>query len=140
MFKKQRALKIAIVVLGIIAVIDLIRGYMHTYNIWYASENIAHMSQTADTMMLMHSFGISNYLTGLVYILILLKARELSPYILMLIVISYALGVISLSVTGVSAMQTSDWNGQYMMYIYLSVCLITSLNYFISAIREKRKA
>lgn len=41
MFSKDKALKIAIITLSIIAGVDLIRAFMHTFNIWWASENIA---------------------------------------------------------------------------------------------------
>lgn len=139
MFKKETALKIAVVTLVIIAIMDLVRGYMHTVNIWYASENIAKMTQTADTMNLMNTFGISNLLTGCIYFLIILKAKELSPYALIIIPVAYLIGIISSNITGVAAMQVSEWNGKYMMYVYLSVTALIGINYFISASRHKVK-
>jgi len=139
MFKKETALKIAVVTLIIIALMDLIRGYMHTANIWYASENIAKMTQTADTMNLMNSFGISNLLTGCIYLLIILKAKELSPYVLVIIPVTYLIGIISSNLTGVAAMQVSEWNGKYMMYVYLAATALIGINYFISVARHKVK-
>lgn len=139
MFKKEKALKIATITLGLIAIMDIFRGYMHTFNIWHASENIAHMTQTADTLMLMNTFGISNFLTGFIYILIIVKAKEIAPYILTIIPISYLIGIISSNITGISQMQTSQWNGQYMMYIYLTISLLVGLNYFIACFREKER-
>ncbi len=136
---KEKALKISVFTLILVAFIDLLRGYMHTFNIWWASENIAHMTQTADTMFLMNTFGISNILTGLIYILAIIKSKELSPYILILISTSYALGIISNQVTGVAAMQSSDWNGQYIMYIYLIMVSLVGINYFVSIYHENKK-
>ncbi len=139
MFTKEKALKISVVTLAIIACLDLLRGYMHTFNIWWASENVAHMTQTADTMQLMNSFGITNLLTGFIFILILIKAKELSPYVLIIIPFSYVLGIISFNITGVAAMMTTatEWNGKYFMFVYLTVITLIGINYFVSAIREK---
>lgn len=139
MFTKEKALKISIVTLAIIACLDLLRGYMHTFNIWWASENVAHMTQTADTMQLMNSFGITNLLTGFIFILILIKAKELSPYVLIIIPFSYLLGIISFNITGVAAMMTTatEWNGKYFMFVYLTVITLIGINYFVSVIREK---
>lgn len=139
MFKKEKALKIATIMLILVAIMDLFRGYMHTFNIWWASENIAHMSQTADTMFLMNTFGISNLLTGCIYLLIVFKAKKLAPYILTIIPATYAVGLISSNITGVAAMQVSEWNGQYMMYVYLAVTALIGINYFIAAAREKKQ-
>lgn len=132
MLSKEKSLKIAVIVLTLIAFMDLFRGFMHTINIWYASENIAHMTQTADTMMLMNTFGITNFLTGCIYLLILKKAKELAPYILVLIPFTYIIGLISARLTGIHEMQVSQWNGQYMMYVYLSIAALVGINYFIS--------
>ena len=138
MFKKETALKIAVITLGIIAGVDIIRGLMHTFFIMFASENIAHMTQTPDTLNLMNVFGIANLLSGVTYILIVKKAKELAPYMLMLIPITYVVGMISSNITGVAAMQTSAWNGQYMMFVYLAIAALVGINYFISSAREKR--
>lgn len=137
MFTKDRALKIAVITLSLLAVMDLFRGYMHTFNIMYASENIAHMTQTPDTLNLMNTFGISNFLTAFIYILIVVKAKDLAPYVLVILPFSYLLGIISNNVTGVAAMQTAEWNGQYMMYIYLTVSAVMGINYFISAYKNR---
>ena len=139
MFKKETALKVAVIALFVVAVMDLIRGYMHTFNIWYASENIAQMTQTADTMNLMNTFGISNWLTGFIYILIAIKAKELAPYILIAIPLSYVIGIISANITDVAAMQVSAWNGQYLMFVYLGITALIGINYFISSLRTKKR-
>jgi len=139
MFKKETAMKIAVIALGVIAGVDIIRGLMHTFFIMYASENIAQMTQTPDTLNLMNTFGIANLLSGVTYILIIKKAKDLSPYILIIIPLIYLVGIISANVTGVAAMQTSAWNGIKMLMVYWSVCIVVGVNYFISAARYKRK-
>ena len=140
MFKKETALKIAVITLTAIAGVDIIRGLMHTFFIMFASENIAQMTQTPDTLNLMNTFGIANLLSGVTYILIVKKAKELSPYILIIIPIIYLVGIISARVTGIAAMQTSAWNGLYMLYVYWTLCIVVGLNYFISAARNKKQA
>lgn len=70
MFTKERALKIAVIVLAIVGGYDLIRAYMHTVNIWHASAEIAQMSQTPDTMWLMNYQGSMQLMSGLIYLLI----------------------------------------------------------------------
>lgn len=140
MFTKEKALKIAVITLFVVAGVDIIRGYMHTFNIWWASENIAQMTQTADTMHLMITFGISNFLTGFIYILIGVKAKDIAPYVLILIPISYLLGIISGHTTGVSEMASSTaWNGMYMLYVYWTVITLISVNFFVADYKEKNK-
>lgn len=138
MFKKETSIKIATFMLSGIALMDILRGYMHTFNIWWASAHIAHMTQTADTLMLMNIFGITNFLTGSLYLLIIWKAKELSPYVLVLVPTSYLIGIISGRTTGVFQLQTAQWNGKYMMYVYLALTFLSGLNYFIAVWREKR--
>ncbi len=140
MFTKEKALRIAVITLFVIAGVDIIRGYMHTFNIWWASENIAQMSQTADTMHLMITFGITNFLTGFIYILVGLKAKEIAPYVLLLIPFSYLIGIISAETTGVNAMGSNTaWNGMYMLYIYWTVIILVAGNYFVASYRDKRR-
>ena len=136
---KEKALNIAVITLFVVAGVDIARGYMHTFNVWWASENIAQMTQTADTMHLMITFGASNFLTGFIYVLIGLKAKEIAPYVLILIPVSYLLGIISGHTTGVSAMSSETaWNGMYMLYIYWTVITLVSVNYFVSGYKEKK--
>ena len=140
MISKEKALKIAVITLFVVAGMDIVRGYMHTFNVWWASENIAQMTQTADTMHLMITFGVSNFLTGFIYILIGLRAKEIAPYVLLLIPISYLLGIISGHTTGVSAMASDTaWNGMYMLYVYWTVITLVSINYFVADYKEKKE-
>lgn len=140
MFTKEKALKIAVITLFVVAGIDILRGYMHTFNIWWASENIAQMTQTADTMHLMITFGITNFLTGFIYIVIGLKAKDVAPYILVLIPIAYLIGIISGETTGVNAMGgETAWNGMYLMYVYWTIITLIAGNYFVASYRQKKE-
>lgn len=137
MFTKERALKIAVIVLAIVGGYDLIRAYMHTVNIWHASAEIAQMSQTPDTMWLMNYQGSMQLMSGLIYLLIVWKAKEIAPYVLMINAIANLYHLFSASLNGVLEMQTSAFNGQYFMYVYITIIFITGLNYLIA---KKRNA
>jgi hypothetical protein len=89
-------------VLLILGFVDLLRGFLHT---------------------LLGAFGISNILTGLLYILISRKAKHLSPYVLGIIALSYVLGYIGLKISGISP--GAALYGRYFMFAYLAVCVIT---------------
>ena len=69
------------------------------------------------------AFGISNVLTGFLYLLISRRARELAPYVLAIIPATYLLGMIGISVAGVQGQSAFD--GKYFMMIYLATCVAT---------------
>jgi len=66
--------KIVWMTLLVLGCVDLVRGFMHTVMLEYAAANIAGVSG-GDALFLLRAFGISNYLTGALFILIALKAR-----------------------------------------------------------------
>jgi len=124
--------KIVSIVAIILGSLDIFRGVMHTILLEYAASNIAGLdlstSQAADILMLMGSFGISNYITGLALILTGWKSRELALILLGVIPAAYLVGGIAIrfysapyTITG------ADWGGIPMMAVYMSVCLITFL-------------
>ena len=121
-------LNVSAFVLFLVALMDMNRGYMHTFKVRYAAENLAGIGQDPDMLFLLGAFGISNFLTGLVYFLIIWKARRLAPYVLLLIPISYILGGAGISFAEVEPV--APFRGQYMMRVYLLVCFLTSLAYF----------
>ncbi|PKM86878.1 MAG: hypothetical protein CVU85_06995, partial [Firmicutes bacterium HGW-Firmicutes-10] len=82
-------------VLLFVGIFDVIRGFMHTFNIFWAVETFAKLdlSVAKDAQLfLLAAFGISNYLTGFIFILISRKAKHLSVYMLSFILAAYALG------------------------------------------------
>lgn len=135
MFKKELAIKINTVILLCLGLLDLLRGFMHTFNINWASTNIAKIDPHPDALMLMGSFGISNFLTGFIYLFIVWKAKEISSFILFLIPAAYFVGVVGMKLSGIS--MQSEFNGQYMMYVYMAICVLSSLYYAISANKAK---
>ena len=130
MWSKEIALKINAVVLFLAGSMDMIRGYMHTYQVRHAAENFAKIELISDSLVLMSAFGISNFLTGFIYFLVLWKAKKLAPYVLLLIPISYFIGGMGMRLSNVQL--ESEFKGQYMMTYYLTICLVAALLYFLS--------
>ena len=130
MLNKSLSLKINTIILGVIALFDIIRGYMHTFNINYASANIAKIDPHPDAMYLLGVFGMSNFLTAFIYLIIIWKAKHITPYILLIIPFAYLVGIIGLKTEDVQ--MQSEFNGQYMMFGYFTICFLTSLIYFTS--------
>ena len=105
---------------------DLLRGFMHTYVLHWSAVNIAGFNvdtMPVDQFFMLGTFGISNFLTGFIYLLISKRAPQLSPYILGLIPGSYLLGLIGIWSNGIYG--TSQYAGQYLLYIYLGICIAT---------------
>ena len=114
-----RTSKIVWIALLVLGCVDLIRGFVHTFALDYAAANIAGITDV-DAIFLLRTFGISNYLTGALFILIALRARHLAPYVLALIPLSYALGM----VVSPPVAQTAPFRGHGFMMVYLAVCLV----------------
>lgn len=113
-------------VLFVLGVLDLIRGIMHTFLLRWAGVHVAGfdpVSTPSDQFFMLGAFGISNFLTGFLFLLISRKARELSPYVLALIPATYLLGMIGIGVAGVQAQAV--FGGKYFMMVYLALCLAT---------------
>lgn len=129
----ERRRQIASYVLIGLGFIDLVRGFMHTINIRWAATNIAQVDLTSamagDFMLQMSAFGISNYVTGFLAILIGLQAKKLAPLVLALIPASYLLGIVSMNMNNIQPQ--SAFNGRYMMFGYLAICIITALYYYL---------
>lgn len=109
-----------------LGVVDLFRGFMHTFLLRWAGVNIAGfdpVTTPSDQFFLLGAFGISNFLTGFLYLLISRKARELSPYVLAIIPATYLLGMIGIGVAGVQAQ--AEFLGKYFMMVYFAVCMVT---------------
>lgn len=120
------------VLLKFLGVLDVIRGVMHSFLIHYSSVNIAKMNLTHnkdDQLLLLSSFGISNYLTGFLFLLIAIKAEDLAPYVLGLIPLSYGIGFVSIKITGIKP--KSRFVGRYMLLVYNILCVVASVGYFL---------
>jgi len=113
-------------VLLILGLVDLVRGILHTFFVVWAAKTFAKLDLSVarqDQLTLLGAFGISNLLTGLIYILISRKAKSLSTYVLLMIPCAYALGKVGLKTSGVTA--HAAFFGKYFMFGYLGVCLVT---------------
>lgn len=135
---KEIALKISSLVLSLAGAMDLLRGFMHTFRVRYAAENLAKIELSSDSLVLMSAFGISNFLTAFLFFLIVWKAREIVPYVLLIIPLSYVIGGIGMRFSNV--VLESEFRGQHMMSVYLSICLLTAIYYFIVLYINKNKS
>ena len=110
--------------------LDLIRGFMHTIMLDYAASNIAGFdlstSLAGDLLQQMGAFGISNYLTGIMLILIGWKARPLALIMLGVIPVAYTIGIVGIKINSAAyAPSQADWGGAKPMLVYLGICGIT---------------
>jgi len=128
--KKETALKVCTLILFLAGLMDIKRGFAHTFNVRYSAEHLAGIEPISDSLVLMSAFGMSNFLTGFIYFLVVWRAKQLAPYILLLIPLSYFIG--GLGMTYQNVKMESPFIGRYIMAVYLSICLITSLIYFLS--------
>ncbi len=112
-------------VLFILGLVDLLRGVLHTFFIHWANDTFAHLNLSTngqDQLMLLSAFGISNLLTGSIYILISMKAKELARPVLILILGSYFIGWLGIQYAGVTP--NADFLGRYFMAGYFLLCLL----------------
>ncbi len=117
--------------------IDLIRGFIHTFLLEFAALNIFVIDLTGgvdNQMFLLGTFGISNYLTGIMFILIGLKARHLVPLMLPVIPTVYFGGAALISRT---ATPTAQLGGGPYMLIYFAVCIAASLAILFIKIKNR---
>ena len=137
MIKQKTALQISAFVLFLAGLMDIKRGIAHTFQVRYSAEVLAGIEPISDSLVLMGAFGMSNFLTGFIFLLIVWKAKELAPYLLLIIPLSYFIGGMGIKLQEVQ--MESRFVGQYMMRVYLSICMITGSLYFLTAAMTKPK-
>ncbi|MFX0105198.1 MAG: hypothetical protein ACFE75_06885 [Candidatus Hodarchaeota archaeon] len=118
---------------------DLFRGFMHTVMLEFAAVSIfvIDLSGGVDNqMLLLGIFGISNYLTGIMFILIGLKARQLVPVMLPVIPITYFLGALLISRV---VNPTAQLGGGPYMLIYFAICLATFIAILVLKIKNRKE-
>jgi hypothetical protein len=124
--------------------LDLIRGFMHTILLEYAALNIAGLdlstSLAGDLLQQMGAFGISNYLSGIMLIMIGWKARHLALAMLGVIPVAYIIGAIGININSAGyAPSQAAWGGAMPMLVYLIICGITFIaGVWITQYRKKR--
>jgi hypothetical protein len=124
------------IVLSIVGAYDLLRGFMHTFLLKWSATNFAKFDMATvpqDQVFLLGVFGISNFLTGAVFLLISRRARHLSPHILIFIPAVYLLGWAGIWSNGIHGQ--AAFNGKYFMFIYFAVCLLTYAYFLINSAR-----
>jgi hypothetical protein len=110
--------------------LDLVRGFVHTILLDYAATHIAGLdlstSQAGDLLQLLGTFGISNYLTGAMLILIGWKARPLALAMLGILPAAYALGAVCITRNAAAyAPSQAAWGGAGPMLVYLAISALT---------------
>jgi hypothetical protein len=124
--------------------LDLCRGFVHTILLEYAALNIAGLdlstSLAGDLLQLMGAFGISNYLTGVMLILIGWKARPLALAMLGVIPVAYTIGAVGMRINSAAyAPSQAAWGGAAPMLVYLAICGITFIaGIVMTQIRRKQ--
>ncbi|MFO7748189.1 MAG: hypothetical protein R6V42_10305 [Orrella sp.] len=117
--------RIASIFLFFLGLVDLFRGLSHTYLIHWANDTFAHLDLSVngqDQLVLLSAFGISNWLTGFLFILIAVKARAQAEAALFLILAAYFVGWLGMQYAGVTP--NADFYGRYIMFGYFGVCLV----------------
>lgn len=128
-------------VLFFISMLDILRGFMHTFLLNWSAANFAKFDMATvppDQVFMLGVFGISNFLTGFIYLLISRKARELSPYVLILIPLTYLLGLIGIRSGNVRPQ--AAFEGQYFMFAYFGVCLLTFIWFQVQKMTQRGKS
>jgi hypothetical protein len=116
------------VILACLGTTDLVRGVLHTFFVQHSAVHIAGMDLThsgQDQLMLLGAFGISNFLTGAIYLAVAMRARNLVPTVLAIIPAAYLLGFIGLRMNQISP--ESEFPGRTFLLVYCSVCTATWL-------------
>lgn len=115
--------RIAAIFLFVLGVVGFVRAGGHTFFIHWGNDTFAQLDLSTngqDQLLLLGTLGISNWLTGMLYILIALKARALSEFALLIILVVYAVGWLGLQYAGVKP--EAEFTGRYVMFVNFAVC------------------
>jgi hypothetical protein len=112
---------------------------VHTVLVEYAAVFIMGLDLSVirdNQLFLLGVFGISNFITGTFLILIALKARELVPYVLLMIPAWYLVGMAVISRT---VIPQAALGGVPMMLGYFIICILTAVASFLVIFYRRRK-
>ena len=89
-------------------------------------------------MRLLGVFGISNFITGIMLILIAFKARGLALAMLFFIPFAYTIGMVAIRFNSAEyEASQAVWGGMTPMLTYLVICFITFLAGIIGTLYNK---
>lgn len=143
MQNKQNLPAFISVIVMLLGMYDLLRGFMHTFMLNYSAINVAGLnlatSQAPDLLQLLGAFGISNYLSGIMLILMAWKARPLALIMLGVIPSIYFIGSLAIEANVQAyAISTAKWGGKKYMLIYLLICTATFIAGTIVTVYRKK--
>jgi hypothetical protein len=122
-----------------LGIYDLIRGVMHTVLLRWSGIHVAGFDPSTtpvDQFFMLGAFGISNLLTGCLFLLISRRAPELSAWVLGIIPATYLAGLLGIRSSGVYG--TLTYGGQYLMYVYFAICIGTLLIHVAERMKTRR--
>jgi len=123
----------------VVAAINLLRGVLHTFLVEYAATNIAglNLSLSRDELLqLMNSYGWSNIIEGVLYIVIATKSRNLVPLALILAGLFTPFAALTTRLAEIS-MQGAQWGGApLMLYVFTPLCLVPVVVFYIQKNRK----
>ena len=127
------------VALLVVAAINLLRGVLHTFLVEYAATNIAglNLSVSRDELLqLMNSYGWSNIIEGVLYVVIATKSRNLVPLALILAGLFTPFAALTTGLAEIS-MQGAQWGGApLMLYVFTPLCLVPVVVFIIQMSRK----
>ena len=112
------------IVLIFFGLFNLVRGFMHTFLVEYAAENIAGLDLSvarAEQLILMMNYGFENLVAGVAFILIALKARHLVPPTILLVTIIAAVSPIAIELLN----PTAAFAGRLLAPVWFALGVIT---------------
>ena len=128
------------VVAVLLGVYDLLRGFMHTILLKYSALHIAGLdlstATASDQLRLLGAFGIGNYETGIMLILLGLFARPLAFVMLGVTPTLYFIGYSAIRhhLEGLPP-SNAQWGGMEPMMVYLGISFTTFILGVLSLIR-----
>lgn len=117
------------IVLMFFGFFNLVRGFLHTVLVEFAATNIAGLDLSvvrADQLVLLMTYGYSNFVTGIIFLLIALKARNLVPPAILLVSVFSITNGITLELMN----PTAAFVGRYLAPVWFAVGIITLIGIY----------
>lgn len=123
--------------------LDLIRGFMHTFKLEYAALYVAKLNlstpEAPDLLQLLGAFGVSNYITGVMLILVALWARKLALVMLLIIPLAYIVGGVEITHnSSIYPASQAAWGGRDFMIAYLTISALTFVSGVMCTLHRRK--